>query len=353
MRDHGKGVLIVRATQERVTARATLSNEGTKPLGPEQMRIDVDLNALMFDDDSLTLTWSGTPAQPGELEFGRFRYAVRLSRDGTEAALVGSGSVARPGAYLEPLHLQSRSWYVGGEILHPLLRRRNASLWIQSEFGVRDLLQRRDGVRQREERTAVSRLTLYGYGDVAGGRLRVSTSLSQGLGIFGATRAGDPEATRADADATFTTLSAWADWTTDLGGDLSLRLAMQSQLSSQPLLISEEIGLGGTGFLRGYGWSERTGDEGVMGLLELRYLLSNPFGLARRAQLYAFADGGRVTNLDNGFGGGTLASAGMGVRADLTGTFGANVELAFPLSGYRYDTGDETPKLNLSLQKSF
>jgi len=353
VREKGRGVLLVRMTQDRVAVRASLSNEGTKPLGPEQARIDVDLNALFFSDDVFSVTYSTTPAQPRELQFARARYAKRINSGGTELGLVGSGSIARPGAYISSLDIESRTWFVGLDLLQPLRRRRATSLWLEGELGLRDLVQRRGGVRVRHDRIAAARMTLYGYTALAGGRLRVSTTLSQGLGMLGATRFGDPLASRRDADGTFTALTAWSDWTGELADNLSLRLAVQSQLASQPLLITEEAGLGGTGFLRGYDWSERSGDQAAMGMAELRYLLSHPFGAIRRAQLYAFVDGGKVTNLDGGFGSGALASAGGGMRADITSTLGANLELAVPLSGPRYDTGDESSKLNFRIIKSF
>lgn len=352
-REKGRGILLVRVAQRRIAARVAFSNEGTKPLGPIQVRIDVDLNGLLASDDSVTLTWSATPTQPRELQFARIRYAKRINRDGTEIALTVSGSVARPGAYLVRLNLESRSWFVGASVLQPLSRRRAESLWLETELGVRDLRQWRDDDRVRHDRVAAARLTLYGYGSLGGGRLRVSTTLSQGLGILGSTRPRDPLASRYDADGTFTSLSAWADWTRNLGGDFSIRLAAQSQLASQPLLITEETSLGGTGFLRGYDWSERTGDQGAMGLAELRYAWNEPLGLIPRVQLYSFLDGGRVQNLKGGFGGGALASAGGGLRMDITRRLGTNVELAVPLSGPRYDTRDKSPKLNFRLAQSF
>jgi hemolysin activation/secretion protein len=353
LRDRGRGVLLVKVTSDRVVGRVTLTNEGTKPIGPEQMTLEVDFNALLASDDSLTLTWSGTVFEPGELQFGRVRYEKRISRSGTELGIAATGSIADPGAYLHPLGIRSRSWYVGATLLQPLWRRRSASLWFEGELGMRNLLQWRGGQQVRADRVVAARGTLYGYTDLAGGRLRVSTTLSQGLDVLRATEAGDPLASRRDADGSFTSLSAWTDWSRDLGGDLSLRLAMLSQLSSQPLLIAEEVGLGGTGFLRGYDWSERSGDQGVMGVAELRYLIERPLGVVRRAQLYAFVDGGRVNNLDGGFGSGALASAGGGIRTDVTRSFGANLEVAIPLTGPRYDTADEAPKINIKLLKSF
>lgn len=353
VRENGKGVLIVRVRQDRVAVRAQVSNEGTRPLGPVQARLDVDLNAVMFSDDAFSVTWSGTPTQPRELEYSRARYAKRLNHRGAELALVGSGSWTHPGAYLDPLMLDSRNWYAGAELLQPIYRQRNASLWLQGEFGVRDLVQHRAGMRVRHDRTAVGRLTLYGYTNFAGGRLRTSATLSHGFGTLGATEFGDPLASRADADGIFTGVNLWADWTGDLVDDLSLRLAVQTQFADDPLLITEEVGLGGTGFLRGYDWSERSGDQGTMGLAELRYRWNHPFGVIPRAQIYAFVDAGKVSNLDGGFGSGELFSTGGGVRADISNKFGANVEVALPLNGPRYDTGDESAKLNFRIIHSF
>jgi hemolysin activation/secretion protein len=353
MREKGKGVLLVRVTQDRITARVQLSDEGTRPLGPEQVQIDVDFNALLASDDALMVTYSGTPAQPGEMQFGRVRYAKRISASGTEVAVVGSVSATHPGSYLEPLDLRSRSWFAGMEVLQPLLRRRRASMWLEGELGVRDLTQWRGGVGVRHDRVSAARLTLYGYSDFAGGRLRVSSTLSQGFGILGATEPGDPLASRGDADGVFTALSAWSEWTRQLAGPLSVRLSVESQIASEPLLIGEEMGLGGTAFLRGYDWSERSGDQGAAGSIELRYMIDHPFGLIPRAQLYGFFDGGTVSNLHGGYGGGSLASAGGGVRADLSDHMGANVEVAVPLTGPRYDTGDESAKFNFRLVHSF
>lgn len=353
LRENDRGVLLVSVARDRSALRVALSNIGTRPIGPEQARIEVNVNGLTASDDSLTMSYSTTPAQPGELQFGHVRYEKRVSSSGTEVALVGSLSSSRPGAYLTPLNIRNRSWYAGATVLQPLLRRRKASAWLEGEFGVRNVVQWRNSHRVRDDRLAVGRVTIYGYSDLARGRLRVSGTLSQGFGILGATQAGDPLASRSDADATFTSAHLWTDWTRDLGDGFSVRLAAQGQLSSQPLLISEEVSLGGTRFLRGYDWGERSGDQGVMGSLELRYLWNGPLGLAKRAQLYAFADGGTVSNKGHGFGSGALASAGGGMRVDVTSEFGANFELGVPLSGIRYDTGTGAPKLTFGFISAF
>ncbi|MBC2669512.1 ShlB/FhaC/HecB family hemolysin secretion/activation protein [Novosphingobium piscinae] len=353
LRERGRGVLLVSVAHDPAAVRLTLSNQGTRTVGPVQVRIDADLNGLIDSRDRLSLTASTTPLQPAELQFARIRYARDLGSEGTEVALSATASATRPGSYLAPFAFRTRSWAVAAGLNHPLVRRRSASLWVEGEFGLRTFQQWREDNLLRRDRLTTARLTLYGNARVAGGQLRMSASLTQGLGWLGATQLGDPLAPRSDADGTYTALSGWGDWTTELGHGLSLRLAAQGQLAAQPLPLFEELTLGGSAFLRGYDWGERSGDEGAVGLAELRYLVDRPLGLVQRAQLYAFADGGVVSNRQDGPGGGALASAGGGLRVDLSGRMGATMEVAVPLSGPRYDTGTESPRVNLGLIQSF
>lgn len=88
-------------------------------------------------------------------------------------------------------------------------------------------------------------------------------------------------------------------------------------------------------------------------MAELRYGLNQPFAAVQRAEFYAYVDGGSVSNRDGGFGGGSLASGGGGIRVDFTRTFGAGLEVAAPLTGERYDTGDRSSRINFRLNTSF
>ena len=352
-REQGTGVLEVEIARDRVALTASIANPGSKPVGPEQLRLEVDAHGLLASDDTVTVSLATTPLAPSELQVGYVRYQQRIGSAGTTLAVSASVSRVRPGAYLAPLDLRNDAWFAGVNAVHPLLRRRSMSLWLEAELGIRDLEQTLGGTRFRRDRLTVARLSLRGYDQLGGGRLRAGASVSQGLGLFGATQAGDPAASRLDADGTFTTLGAWADWTAELGGPFSLRVAAAGQLASRPLLIGEELGLGGTNFLRGYDWGERTGDEGVMGSGELRYTFAQPLDFIKQAQFYAFADGGLVSNLDDGLGGGSLASFGGGTRLTVTQQLAANFEVAVPLSGPRFDTLDRTPKFSFAVIRSF
>lgn len=278
VREGKAGVLVVRVAGDRLRARAVLDNDGSRPIGPEQLRLDADVASLLSSADQLSVTYVTTPFEPGELHYGRVRYATRVNSAGTEIGLVATLSATDPGAYLEGRGIEGRSWFGGVDVLQPLVRSRDTSLWFEGEVGVRTLRQFRDDALARHDRVVAIRAGLYGHTQWAGGRLRANVSVSRGLSVLDATRTGDPLASRRDASATFTTLTSWADWVATLGGPVSMRVAMRSQLSTDPLLISEEVGIGGGAFLRGHNYNERSGDQGAMAMGEVRYDWKEPLG---------------------------------------------------------------------------
>ena len=353
VRENGRGVLLVTVVRDAVRVRAVLENDSTAPVGPIQSRIDADFTGLLGGDDEVSLTYVTTPFEPDELQYVRGRYTKRVSRDGTDVTIGGSAAATNPGAYLDPLDLRGRSWSANVGVRRPLYRRRDASLWFGAELTLRDSRLHRGDQLRRHDRIFALRASVYGNREAWGGRLRGNFTLSRGLDALGATRAGDPDASRDDADGTFTHAVVTTDWTRSLGDGFSTRIAGQAQVASGPLLIAEEIAIGGNAFLRGYDYSERSGDEGIMGSAELRYDWRNPLGLGRKAQLYGFVDTGRVSNYRDGFGGGALTSGGGGLRADVSSSIDANIEVAIPLSGPRFETGASDPRINLRLLKVF
>jgi hemolysin activation/secretion protein len=353
VRERGFGILLVEVERSSSTVRLVVENDSTAPVGPEQVRLDVELDALLATDDALTVTYVTVLTAPEELQYVRARYAKRISHHGTELAASFSRTATHPGSYLAPLNIRGSSWFGELTLLHPLHRRRDGSLWFTAGLDVRDIAQRRAGRLLRHDRIAAYRVGLYGNTELGGGRLRGNATLSHGLDWLGSSDAGDPLLSRRDAAGEFTTLTGWVDWTRKLGGQFDLRLAGRGQLANEALLVAEEIGLGGQSFLRAYDYSERSGDQGVMGLAEVRYDWRNPLGLGRKAQLYTYVDGGRVSNLEDGFGTGSLASAGGGIRADVSSTIDAGFEVAVPLTGPRYETGTREPRFNFRLLKLF
>lgn len=352
-RIQGEGVLIVEMSRSRASGYLEFENDGSRPIGPERLRGDLDLNGVLSEYDELDLTVAVTPFEPDELKYARAGYRVLANGSGTTVGLTGSISATEPGAYLAGRDIFGRAWRAGLEVRHPLARSRSFGLWAEGEFEVSDLRQERADVLVRHDRVPALRVGLYSWGPLAGGTARGRVTFSQGLDILGATEPGDPLASRDDASASFSSLSGWAEWESGLTGDFSVQLAGRGKVSTDPLLSIEDLGLGGNRFLRGYNYSERTGDEGIMGSGELRYDWVKPAKLLRRMQLYAYADGGVVGNLEDGRGGGSLSSAGGGFRAEISRRFDFDFELAVPLSGPRYDTGDQSTRVNIRIRQSF
>lgn len=351
--DGTRRVLVVDARRQDFSGAVLIASDGTRPVGPVRARIDLDANGLISPRDRIDLSFSMTPFDPDELAFFSTRYSVIVNDAGTQLELFGSYSQTEPGAYLAARELQGEAWQGNIRLRHPLLRTQQRSLWLEASGELQNLRQDSFNTLTRQDRIALARLGFYGYGPLAGGSLQGRATVSQGLDILGANQVGDPLSSRGDAQPDFTTLIWWLNWRRGIAPRLSLSLAASGQFSTEPLLIGESFALGGNGFLRGYDFAQRVGDQGVAGVGELRYDWPDALGAVRGVQLYAFADGGTVTNLGDGRGGGTLASSGGGLRADITRLLDLDLELAVPLTEPRYDTNDNSPRFNLRVVQSF
>lgn len=206
------------------------------------------------------------------------------------------------------------------------------------------------GTPLRNDRLDTLTGTLDGATKVAGGTLRGQFTATWGLPLVGVTREGAARSSRLDGDARFVALAYFGEWVRPLGKRVSVVLASTGQVASRPLLATAEFGVGGPSFGRAYDYSDRTGDNGVAGSAELRLGVPTRPSLIDRLQVFAFADAGAAWNLNDGIGGGTLSSAGGGVRWGL-GRFDLAVEAAQPLNAERFSTGRRNPRLSFRLAR--
>lgn len=169
--------------------------------------------------------------------------------------------------------------------------------------------------------------------------------------MFGATRLGDPLASRSDGDGVFSKVQFWGDARFSLNDRIDLFFAMGGQLADRALLGSEELALGGAYRTRGYNFSEVLGDEGIYGLAELRYNVNTDNLPLDRLTLYGFVDGGKVNDIGQNLGEGSLFSAGPGIRAR-AGFFDLELETGFPLGGSG-ERSDDGPQVNVRAGVNF
>jgi hemolysin activation/secretion protein len=351
-RENGKGVLIVELKHRRTQGRAVLDNYGDPSFGPVRLRLETELAGLLDSDDALASYVTATPAQPRELTYVAHRYANVLTKNGLELALTASAGRTRNSDRASSFGSSGRSRSGAAALSAPLLRAGAGSLWVSGEFAYLNVVQDFFGFGIQRDDIATATITAWGNVRVGKSRIRGGVALTRGLDVLGATEANDPRASRPDASGRFTKANAWVNWTGSIAKKTSLRLAASGQIANGPLLSPQEIGIGGPGFGRGYDFSERSGDDGVLGSAELRQNFDAPAKWLGWAQLYGFVDGGHVGNLQRGFGGGTLLSGGGGIRAG-KGNAEFGLEVAAPINADRFETQDRSPKVNLIVSYGF
>lgn len=352
-REGERGVLVVDTVARRIIANVQIDNRGSGSVGPVRMRVRTDVNGVLLMGDQLTLRGTLTPVQPKELATIGFDYAVDTGIDGLLAGVGGSYTRVQPGGLSRTFAIDGRSASVNANLSYPLVRKLDANLWATADFTVRDVEQDRMGELVRNDRFATVTLGLSGYRSWLGGYVYGRLAARQGLNAFDATRGGDPLSSRRGGSAIFSKLDAYVDWTGPLAGPIKLRVAAEGQVASRGLLSSEEMGIGGPRFGRGYDYSEQSGDRGAAGMIELRYDLKGLPIKRRTTQLYVFADAGTVGNVGGKGRGGSLYSAGGGVRFDVSRIFDAGLEAGFPIGKDRFETRDRSPRIAFTLSARF
>lgn len=352
VREDGKRILQVNVREVKNSQRLSADNYGSNSFGPVRARLGFEFRGLLDDADIARVAVRTVPAEPKEILSASASYETSIGTSGTRVGIAASASDTEPGGRREGSGIKGDSQYVRVYATHPLARSADASLWLTTDATYLSIEQTQLGTLLQQDNQVTFSVGLSSNIALWGGRLRSGAELTQGVDMFGATRFGDPLASRGDGDAVFTTGQFYTNWTGKLAKNLSLRVAVNGQLASRPLLAAQELSLGGVYSARGYDFSERSGDEGVIGLVELRHDFNDAISFLDRMQLYAFLDGGHVGNLRDGFGSGTLLSAGGGVRAS-AGVVDFELESAFPITEDRFDSDDKSPKFNLQVGINF
>lgn len=349
----GQALLNVKVERDPVVAQVTVDNWGSQFVGPVRARAAVRFGGVFDGMDALAVSLSTVPLSPREYGYGRVGYTRRLNTNGLEASVSASVGETRPGASLRARETAGSSRSVSSGVSQAILRRRSGSLWADLGLTVRSSSQDQFGLTVRDDRFTNLTADLYGSAAVGDARVRGRVTVTKGVGLFDATRQGDPLASRSDGDARFTTLFAASSVTVPVMPRVEVQLAGEGQLASRPLLSSEEFGVGGANIGRGYDYSERLGDEGVAGLAQVRYALPDPFGWVDELSLSTFVDGGVTRDKGVRRFDGSIASAGFGVGLDLDEGFAGELSVGFPLTGPRDASGDGSPRLGFTFGKRF
>lgn len=154
------------------------------------------------------------------------------------------------------------------------------------------------------------------------------------------------ENSRFKADGSFASLRGDLAHTHDLPGGFQAYGKLQGQISSQPLVSSEQFSAGGLGTARGYLEGEVAGDNAIFGSMELRSpsLLGWLGEKTGEWRVYAFADAGHLSILEalpsqqSNF---DLVSMGGGTRFELWNHLNGSLDVGIPLTNQTYSKARE------------
>lgn len=328
-----------------------MDNFGNSFLGPVRYSAGVQLNSLFGEAGQINANTLQVPDHK-EIQYYAIGYQNFIGSEGTRAGMTGSYTLTEPslpnglGGALDP---QGQSYSVGASVVHPFVRSRamnvNGGLsfeWNENttEFG--------PGLAaiETDDDTRVIRATgdmtfLDNWHGFNSGRMVVS----QGIEAFGSSETGDSNLSRPAGEADFTKVNAEVTRLQRLYGPINGFVGVTGQWSDDALLSSEEMGLGGPDYGRGYDLSEITGDRGIAGKAELSWREQMGYTYLDTIEPYAFYDLGAVWNKDPGAGlpsRTSLASTGLGVRANINNNLRADTFLAKPLTREVPSRGDSS-----------
>lgn len=339
-----------------------VDNFGSRYLGPYQATAVGSLNSYFRHNEKITLqaVYAPSPDVDPELAFGSLIYTVPVTDEGTMLQLLGSYTETDPGYTLRDFDVEGRSRFASIQLEHPFFRSRTTNLYGHIGFDIRNVNTSNNIEPEREDN--IRALRLGGRAEaldtfLGGAALNSLTiELGQGLEIMGSSTDSTPNLSRADGRPDFTKFEAELQRLQRLSQDFNLLLGVRGQYSADSLLSSEEFGVGGVNYGRGYDASEIVGDSGFAGKIELQWKepLNEPF--FDSYQIYTFFDAGRTFNPDSSINAqktDTLASTGIGFRGDFLDDMKMGFFVALPLNRDVETQGDQSARFYFNLSRSF
>lgn len=339
----GGAALTIVTEQKPADAQLAMDNRGTKFIGPFQFYTGGDVN-LPRSEQRVAVRYITTPSWR-ELQFGEGSITQPIGNDGLRFVLYGNYTHSRPQYTLTPFNESSEGEYVSGMFSYPMIRSRDENLEFHGGLAVTDLYVRvadnPSAPPSSDDHLRMFRMGAnYDIADTWGGVNLVTAEYTQGLDILGASANFDRATpSRPNAASDFGTLLSQISRQQDLGfiyPGFGVYAALEAQLAFNGALpSSEQFGLGGPLWGRGYDPSDVVGDQGWAGKLELQYTGVPPGKIGnwwQTYQLYGFYDGGSVNTNVATAGSRSLASAGFGVRLAMLNHVTSDLEMAKPLS---------------------
>lgn len=357
----GAADLLIVVQRDIFEGMVSLDNYGSRYLGPIQLGASAALQGLMGWNERFTGQVAYAPGDDlkDELSYVALGYEMPVGVYGTMLQLNGSYTNTEPGYTLRQFDVDGDSRFVSLGLTHPFIRTRNFNLTGRLSLDGRNVDTDNNIEPDRKDHIRALR---------AGGRVEFidtlmnvaynvfDLELGHGLDILNSSNDRDVRVSRPGADWDFFKMEAEYQRLQRVTSKVNLLLAVKGQWADEALWSSEEFGLGGVSYGRGFDPSEVTGDDGVAGKIEVQW--SQPFttNIVQNYQLFGFYDAGVVWDKDattSKLKREELTSAGFGIRADFTASTQGGAFVAFPLNRDIATQKDDDPRFYMNISHKF
>lgn len=339
----------------------SLDNYGSRYLGQYEATGALAFNSLLGLSERIGIQAVYAPGRDldKELLYGDLNYSMPVGPWGTKIELMGALTSTDPGHTLKEFDINGRSAFLSAKVDQPIIRTRQLNWGMYAALDGRNTdtdsnleATRVDNIRALRIGSELDFMdTIFGAGYNT-----LNVELSKGLNILGASEQGDDNLSRASGDPEFTKVEVEYQRLQRLTNKTNLLVGVKGQKATDALLSSEEFGVGGPGYGRGYDPSEIVGDHGVAAKAELQ--VNNPWAwnLVDSYQMYGFVDAGRVWNIDATTSADkkiSLASTGLGMRATFPAQTQAGFYIALPLNRDVESMGSQSARFYFNLAQPF
>lgn len=319
-----------------VAGNAFLDNNGNRYTGRARLGATVYLYNPLHQGDvaSASVLSSGKG-----MSYARLGYDLLLNGAGTRAGVTMSALRYRLEGAMRPLKAHGTAQVASGWLRHPLLRSRDANMYLQLQYDQVHLRDRIDTSAMRSDRRLDNLSATLG-GDVRDAALAGAITSWSVAATAGKLDISDPLARLNDAHSA-RSHGAYAKWNVNLSRlqNLDQRnavyLAFAGQWADGNLDSSEKMSVGGPYTVRAYDVGVAAGDHGYFGSAEWRHDLDT--GGAGQWQAVAFFDSARVTVNQQRWSAGPnsarLHGAGLGVNWAGGQQWNARAYVAKPVGG--------------------
>lgn len=308
----------------------SISNRGSRYLGPGNISATKDVYRIFSTNDSLEVSVSAAVPN-NELKYGSFDYQTPVGSSGLKLGGGVAVGKIKPGYKLKSQQVDGKS--IDSKIYanYPFIRSRDRNLYGNVELNNKRVSSDASNLEIYKDVINAVRLGVaYDNVDKYKGKNTLSTKLSQGLNIAGATNKKDV-VSKAGADSDFTKVELNASRLQRLNEKYSAYIGFASQYSPRSLYSSEEFYYGGEELGKAYDNGEISGDSGVAGAIELRRDLPNIYS-GVNLQPFLSYDAGKMWNNDIGAGDPAATSVAFGVRGEKDEKLKGSLTIAQPLS---------------------